>query len=280
VGGAGVLHPRPQSAEGGSGHHDAGGGLPDTVEKWAFLPGVGPYTAAAIASICFDVAAPVVDGNVIRVFSRFLEWPDDFRKPLAREKLAAWLLPHIVASECPGDFNQAVMDLGATICTPRDPACDACPLKDDCLARRENRQQAFPTKPAKKTVPTRQSVAVLVRDVMGRVLFTQRTKGGLLCGLWELPNIEVTRKPTRRDAQRALNKQTGLTSASITPLGRVSHVFSHFKQLLHVYAATSYEGAADPARQPPVRFGFPDDFPLTTAAHRALELANRTDADG
>ncbi|MEI7903444.1 MAG: A/G-specific adenine glycosylase [bacterium] len=247
-----------------------GGRLPQKAAQWAAFPGVGPYTAAAIASICFNEYAPVVDGNVIRVFARFLGWPGDFRRPAARAKLAAWLLPHIQASRRPGDFNQAMMDLGATLCTPRGPACDACPLKRDCLARRENRQAEFPARPAKKTAPTRQAVAVLVRDETGRVLLTQRTSDGLLSGLWELPNRAVARQPTRRDALRALREQTGLGSSRAEPLGTVTHVFSHFKLLLHVYAVAAVAGLPDPARQPPVRFACPADLPLTTATRRAL----------
>ena len=255
-----------------------GGVLPQSAAQWVALPGVGPYTAAAIASICFSETAPVVDGNVIRVFARFLGWPDDFRKPLERERLAAWLLPHIKASKRPGGFNQAMMDLGATLCTARTPACDRCPLTGDCLARREGRQAEFPVKPAKKSVPTRQSVAVLVRDATGRVLFTQRTAEGLLSGLWELPNIDVTRKPTQRAALLALRGQTGLTATRAEPLGTVTHVFSHFKLLLHVYAVTDFEGAPDDARQPPARFARPADLPLTTATRRALS-ATRPPAD-
>jgi len=252
-----------------------GGSLPQTVTQWAALPGVGPYTAAAIASICFHVFAPVVDGNVIRVFARFLGWADDFRKPSAREKLAAWLLPQIEDSKRPGDFNQAMMDLGATLCTPRTPACDACPLNGDCFARGEGRQSEFPVKPAKKAVPTRQSVAVLVRKEPGLVLFTQRTEEGLLSGLWELPNLATTRKPTGRDALRVLRDTAGLSASSAGFLGTITHVFSHFKLLMHVYAVPSFQGVPDLSRQPPVRFAVPGDLPLTTATRRALDQAGK-----
>ncbi len=250
-----------------------GGILPRDAAGWATLPGVGPYTAAAIASICFSEMTPVVDGNVIRVFARVLGWPDDFRKPPARARLAAWLQPHIEASKRPGDFNQAMMDLGATLCAPRAPACPACPLHGDCLARREGRQAEFPVKPAKKAAPTRQAVAVLVRDAEGRVLFTQRTAEGLLSGLWELPSAAATGRPTRRDALRALRAETGLAAAKAVPLGTVTHIFSHFRLLLHVYAVPAYTGAPDPARQPPARFACPADLPLSTATRRALALS-------
>jgi len=250
-----------------------GGALPRTAAEWSALPGVGPYTAAAIASICFGESVPVVDGNVIRVFSRFLGWPDDFRKAAAREKLAAWLRPHIGLSKRPGDFNQAMMDLGATLCTPRAPACDRCPLRRDCFACARGRQTDFPAKPEKKTVPTRQAVAVLVRDKAGHVLLAQRTEEGLLSGLWELPGQAVTRRPAPGDALSALREQTGLRASRAEALGTIPHAFSHFKLLLHVFAATGVSGRKKASRATPLRFADPAGLPLTTATRRALALA-------
>ena len=250
------------------------GALPRTAAEWATLPGVGPYTAAAIASICFGESVPVVDGNVIRVFTRFLGWPGDFRKPAAREKLAAWLRPHIGLSKRPGDFNQAMMDLGATLCTPRAPACDRCPLRRDCFARAQGRQSDYPARPARKSVPTRQAVAVLVRDQAGRVLLTQRTEEGLLNGLWELPGQAVTHRPARSDARSALLEQTGLTAARVKALGTISHAFSHFKLRLHVFSATGVSGRKKSSRATPARFADPAGLPLTTATRRALALAS------
>lgn len=258
----------------------SGGLLPQAAAAWAALPGVGPYTAAAIASICFGEKTPVVDGNVVRVFSRFLGWPDDFRKPAARDKLAGWLQPHIEASRRPGDFNQAMMDLGATVCTPRAPACPSCPLAGGCLARREGRQLDFPSKPAKKTVPARIAAAALVRDSKGRVLLVQRPQDGLLGGLWEIPNVTVLRKPTRRDALRALREQAGLVARDAAQLGIVTHVFSHFRLVLHVYAVPlaslpALKPGPQPAAPnlPPASLSLPADLPLTTATRRALALS-------
>lgn len=256
-----------------------GGPLPASAASWAELPGVGAYTAAAIASICFGEAAPVVDGNVARVFARRLAWSDDFRKPAARAKLAAWLQPHIEASKRPGDFNQAMMDLGATLCTPRAPACDRCPLRAACRARQEGRQGDFPVKPAKRTPPARAYVAALVRDADGRVLFVQRPTDGLLGGLWELPNAPITGAPARRDALRALREQTGLTVKDAAPLGTVTHAFTHFTQLLHVYEVRLKPGSPVEGRPPcrppvPAVFAVPSDLPLTTATRRALALRN------
>lgn len=247
-----------------------GGALPRDADGWSELPGVGPYTAAAISSICFGESVPVVDGNVVRVFARYLGWDDDFSKPAARAKLAVWLQPHICASRRPGDFNQAMMDLGATVCVPRSPACAACPLSASCVARSTGRQADWPRKRAKKATPVRQAVAVLVRDLSGRVLFVQRQEAGLLGGLWELPNTAVTRKPTVQRARAALGELTGLSPRRVLRRGTVTHVFTHFKQLLHVFEACGCDGSPVSAGQRPLRFAEPADLPLTTATRRVL----------
>ncbi|MCL1920937.1 MAG: A/G-specific adenine glycosylase [Kiritimatiellaeota bacterium] len=253
-----------------------GGALPRASAGWAALPGIGPYTAAAIASICDGEAAPVVDGNVARVFARYLGWADDFRKLPAREKLAAWLLPHIKKSKRPGDFNQAMMDLGATCCTPRAPRCAECPLRDGCLAFRDGTQSAFPVKPAKKVLPVRRMAAALATDPEGRVLLTQRAGERLLGGLWELPSVEVTRKPAPADALRALREQTGFSAARAKLHGTITHTFSHFKLELHVYAVTGLSGTPDQKRHPHARFARAESLPLTTATRRAIGKGKET----
>jgi len=249
--------------------------LPGTSGGWAQLPGVGPYTAAAIASICFGEATPVVDGNVARVFARYLGWPDDFRKPPARHKLAAWLLPFIRKSKRPGDFNQAMMDLGATCCTPRAPLCAGCPLRKNCFAHCEGKQAAFPVAPKKKALPTRRMVAAYVAEPRGRILLTQRTDGKLLQGLWELPALAITGKPSPRDALRALHEKTGLHAASAKRHGTIEHTFSHFKLELTVYAAANVSGTLDTKRHPNARFAHAQSRPLTTATRQAIRLVRQ-----
>jgi len=214
----------------------------------------------------------VVDGNVARVFARYLGWGDDFRKLPPREKLAAWLLPFIKKSKRPGDFNQAMMDLGATCCTPRAPSCEACPLRKSCFAFREGKQSEFPVKPEKKALPVRRMVAVIVTDAKGRILFTQRTGEKLLEGLWELPSLEVTRKPTPRDATQAVREKTGLVASGVKHKGKIEHTFSHFKLELDVYAASDVLGVLDKKHYPTVRFARAETLPLTTATRRAILL--------
>ena len=166
----------------------AAGRWPATVGEWAAVPGVGPYTAAALASVLDGVPEPVVDGNVARVFARCWALDDDFHKLPA--KLADRLRPEIARAAVPGDFNQAMMELGALVCTPANPDCAACPLARLCAARKTGTQADFPRKAARKEPPVRRGTAVVVRDAEGRVLLVENRDGGLLKGLWELPLVE------------------------------------------------------------------------------------------
>ena len=210
---------------------------PVSAAGWARLPGVGPYTAAALASVLSGERVPVVDGNVARVFARVHELPDDFRKLPARQRLAARLQPEIDRAKSPGDFNQAMMELGALVCTPARPACADCPLAFACAARRDGRQADFPVKAAKRALPVRRVRAVVVRDARGRVLLVQNREGGLLKGLWELPEIEEAASlaqgfshfrleldsftAVRRDAEFKDPKAVPLTTATRKVLARV-----------------------------------------------------------
>ncbi len=210
---------------------------PTTAEGWAALPGVGPYTAAALASVLNGERAPVVDGNVARVFSRVWCLTDDFSKQPNRAKLAVRLQTEIDQSRVPGDFNQAMMELGALVCTPTNPDCAHCPLAKMCAARKDGTQAEYPVKPTKKPLPVRKVSAVIVQDAKGRVLFVQNKAGGLLKGLWELPAIE--------------------------PSGDLSHIFSHFKLELSTVRAVRRDAV----------FCDPKAVPLTTATRKALHAA-------
>ena len=212
----------------------AAGRWPETAAEWAKVPGVGPYTAAALASVLNGERAPVVDGNVARVFARLWALGDDFRKQPARARLAARLRPEIERAHVPGDFNQAMMELGALVCTPTSPDCGACPLAAQCAARKGGAQGDYPVKTMRKPLPVRTRTVVIVYDGAGRVLLVQNREGGLLRGLWDLPTLEE--------------------------VGAQSQVFSHFRLEQKALAAV---GAA-------AEFKDPETVPLTTAARRAL----------
>lgn len=208
---------------------DHGGRFPDTEEGLLGLPGIGPYTAAAIAAIAFGRRAVVVDGNVERVVARFfaLEQPLPAARPVIRQ-LADTLTPDRRA----GDFAQAMMDLGATICTPRKPACALCPLMAICAGRLSGSAEDLPRKAPKAAKPVRRGAAFVVTDSAGRLLVRERPQKGLLGGMLEVPGT-----PWREDALPERPEGAPLRAAW-RDAGSITHVFTHFTLEVRVFAAT------------------------------------------
>ena len=206
-----------------------GGRFPEDVEGLKALPGIGDYTAAAIAAIAFDRPAAVVDGNVERVVTRLsaIETPLPAAKPEVRALVQA-LLP----ADRPGDFAQATMDLGATICTPRRPACPLCPINDGCAAYRTGTQERFPVKAPKAVKPVRQGAAFVAENGDGAVLLRKRAEKGLLGGMSEPPTSAWTAR---------VDGATGVDAAPFAAewreAGVVTHVFTHFELRLSVFHA-------------------------------------------
>jgi A/G-specific adenine glycosylase len=218
---------------------DHGGRFPSREAELLALPGIGPYTAAAIAAIAFGEPAAVVDGNVERVTSRLLaiDTPLPTARPLIRDAVAGWLPP-----ERPGDFAQATMDLGATICTPRRPRCLHCPLRSNCLALATDNPERFPIKAPKAQKPQRLGAAFVARRADGAILLRRRPPSGLLGGMSEVPTTDWTAR------------QDGATDAEAAPFaadwrfaGTIDHVFTHFALRLHVHVANTDDQDAGPA---------------------------------
>lgn len=209
---------------------DFGGVFPDTETALRALPGIGPYTAAAIAAIAFGRRAVVVDGNVERVMARLHAVTAPL--PAAKARLRA-LAEALTPDERPGDYAQAVMDLGATVCTPKSPACARCPWAAACRGRARGIAATLPRKAAKKAAPTRHGVAFWVTDARGRVLLQRRPPRGLLGGMLGFPGTAWREAPwTAADARRAAP-----VTAAWTPLpGEVEHTFTHFRLKLRVWA--------------------------------------------
>lgn len=203
----------------------ARGGFPDSVEALRALPGVGPYTAGAVASIALGLDAPLVDGNVERVLCRHAAWAEEPKK-IARRiwERAGALLPKGQA----GDFNQALMELGATVCTPTNPACLLCPVRDGCAG--SDAPHRYPARAARKAAPQAVAVAALVR-AEGRVLLARRPDTGLLAGLWELPGGPGD------DVASALAERLGVRVLDPLPVAEVPHVFSHLRLTTRVCLA-------------------------------------------
>ena len=228
----------------------AQGGLPDSASELRALPGIGPYTAGAIASIAFGERAPLVDGNVERVLSRVDGRLDDPRSTVGKKALwarAEQLQFELPVYAHPGDFNQALMELGATVCTPRNPRCDACPLVAVCKGQSEPLRYGK-KKRRTKVVPV-QAVAGLCRHDGGWLL-GRRPPGSLLPGLWEPVGA-----PLEGDASpAAVLKQAFLERANVVvaigdALGEVQHVFSHRRLTTRVFAVSIVSG--DPRLGPP-----------------------------
>ena len=233
---------------------DHGGAFPDTEQGLQALPGIGPYTAAAIAAIAFDRRIMPVDGNIERVVSRLfaVEEPLPQAKPLIKQ-LAATLLGDSRAGDVEsragdvesragdvnsraGDSAQALMDLGSSICRPKKPACALCPLNDDCLARRQGDQETYPRKAAKKTGALRRGAAFVVTRG-DELLVRTRVEKGLLGGMTEVPGSNWL---AAQDDKAALKQAPMLRGIARwrRKAGVVTHVFTHFPLELVVYAAT------------------------------------------
>ena len=212
---------------------DHGGVFPDTREGLLSLPGIGPYTASAIASIAFGRADTVVDGNVERVMARL----NDIHTPLpaAKPELTAAAAALTPATR-PGDYAQAVMDLGATICTPRNPACGICPWRDPCRARAEGTAADLPRKTPKKAQPVRRGIAYVARRADGAWLLERRPDRGLLGGMLGWPGS---------DWAEAAPVATPPIAADWTTLeAEARHTFTHFHLLLEIRIATVPQCAA------------------------------------
>ena len=227
---------------------DHGGTFPDTEEGLRALPGIGPYTAAAIAAIAFDRRTMPVDGNIERVVSRLhaVEEPLPQAKPLIQQ-LAAGLLGPARAGDVKsraGDSAQALMDLGASICTPKKPACALCPLNADCLARARGDQETFPRKAAKKTGALRRGAAFVVTRG-DELLVRSRPEKGLLGGMTEVPGSDWR---AEQDDEAALAQAPALNGVARwhRKAGAVTHVFTHFPLELVVYTAKVGAGARAP----------------------------------
>jgi A/G-specific adenine glycosylase len=225
---------------------DHGGRFPDSEADLLLLPGVGSYTAAAIAAIAFDRPAIVVDGNVERVIARLraVETP----LPAAKKEISA-LVAEIAPRGRPGDFAQAMMDLGATICTPRSPACVLCPLRDDCAASAAGTQEDYPRKAAKKPRPLRRGAVFYLRRADGAVLTRTRPPRGLLGGMDEFFGTDWRSERAADWAAHLLAGDDAATPparADWRHVGEIEHVFTHFALKLAVFVAEAPRGAPAP----------------------------------
>ncbi len=220
---------------------DMGERVPDNYKAFLSLPGVGNYIAAAVQSIAFGRPFAVVDGNVKRVLARLFTIHTPINTPGAHKAFQD-TSDRLLDREDPGTFNQALMELGALVCTPKSPRCGACPLSQNCRALAENRISDFPVRVKKEKVPTHPIAVGIVRNGE-KVLITRRKLNGLLGGLWEFPGGKVEKGESPENAcAREILEETGLCVRVDTRLTRIKHAYTHFKIEMDVFYCTYLGG--------------------------------------
>ena len=216
------------------------GRLPQTAKELQKLKGIGPYTGGAIASIAFDQPAPVLDGNVIRVLTRLFDISDDITQTASKKRL--WQLAgELVPDERPGDYNQALMELGQRVCQPTAPKCGVCPVAVLCLGRQRGTQFERPVRPPRKRTPHYDVIGAIVCREDGRFLLARRPIDGLLGGLWGIPHGRVNSAGENHATTlvRIMRDQHGLiVQPNPNLLTKVNHAYTHFRITLHVYRAS------------------------------------------
>jgi len=250
-------------------HH---GIFPDTWKHIRSLPGIGDYIAAAVLSIVFDSPFAVVDGNVKRVLARLLKIDTPVNLAAANKAFKKHADRLLYKPE-PGKYNQAIMELGALICTPYSPLCGTCPIQPACKAYQSSTVDIFPRRVKTKQTPL-YNIAVGVVLKNDRVLITQRRHDGLLGGLWEFPGGKIKKGETSATACiREIKEETGLNIAVRQYLTQVKHAYTHFKIIVDVFICDNVSGIV--ALNGPVDYQWItleqiDDFPIPRANHKFI----------
>ena len=249
-----------------SDHH---GKLPTSKDELLRLPGFGPYTAAAVASLAFGEDSAAVDGNVVRVLTRVHNIDADIRKTATR-RLVHEHADRMVPAGRAGVFNEALMELGALVCLPREPACVKCPLRRGCGAYKERRTEKIPVKSPRPVIP-RHEIAIGVVHRGGKVLIALRPAAGLLGNLWEFPGGKRRPDESLADCcRREIKEETNLDVEVIGRFAVVRHSYSHFRITLHAYHCRYTGGKAEPRASQTLRW-----VGLTDLERYAFPKANK-----
>lgn len=280
-----------------------GGRIPDDPAHLLALPGCGPYTAAAIASIAFGRPVPVLDGNVRRVLCRMLTLDEDPRRPAAERKLRAFVEALIAEEDSEGgarEINQALMDLGALICRPRAPQCEHCCWRFACRARQLASPTAFPVKSASPKRPHYEIAVGVIwrdppacdrasssrsakarRDSESEVLIARRREEGLLGGLWEFPGGKRERgESLRRCCAREIEEEVGIRVRVGRKIMTIRHAYSHFRITMHVFECWPVEGSPRPLGCQEVRWvrcSQLSRYPFPAANRKIIEALRKAD---
>lgn len=220
-------------------HEKYNGRVPDSPGEISSLKGVGPYTAGAILSIAYGIPEPAVDGNVMRVLSRILLIWDDIAKPSSR-RIFEEAVRELISHENPSFFNQALMELGALICTPTSPSCLLCPVREHCQAFHEGTQTELPVKTKKKKQRNVQLAAGIFTNDKEQILIRKRPDTGLLANLWEFPTVELSLdfQRQRDQLEEHFEDQYEIKPKVHESIGQIDHVFSHLIWNIQVYSGS------------------------------------------
>ncbi len=246
-----------------------GGKFPSDLKAALALPGVGPYTAGAVLSIAYNRKVPAVDGNVLRVISRLFEYENDIAKQTSKRDVAAIVLQ--LMPRRAGDFTEALMELGATLCSPKKPACAVCPLAADCRAQQKGRVAELPYKSKKKKAASKQiEVAIIQHD--GRYLMYKKEDGGLLAGFWAFPHVDLA----AASLADSVRETFALELAGATEIGAVKHVFTHqiwHMKVLHYQTNAIYQVDFPHCRW--VSLAEMKQLAISTAMRKVIKLINK-----
>ena len=249
------------------------GRIPSTRDELLTLPGIGEYTAGAIASIAFGAPEPAVDGNAVRVMARFHALELDSRKNEIRRRVHE-RLREVLTRNDPGDFNQALMELGALVCKPRSPDCPVCPLRPDCLAFAQGRTQELPIRSPRAAVP-RHNVAVGVVWHENRLLIARRPADRMLGGLWEFPGgKQEAGEELPHTVRREVREEVGLDVTVGPRLCTVKHAYTHFRVTISAFTCTAETPdavAQDAAEVRWVKLDEMEAYPFPRANRRIIE---------
>ncbi|TNE74630.1 A/G-specific adenine glycosylase [bacterium] len=249
---------------------DFDGNIPNDYQTLLSIKGIGPYTAAAIASQVFNQVYAVVDGNVIRVLSRFFGLTDDVTKSKTKKQIQE-LADTLIDSKNPGEFNEAIMELGATICKPKNPICETCPISSQCMAFSTLQTDSIPYKAPKKKVPHHHIGIGVIANHEGKILIAKRPDDKMLGGLWEFPGGKQEIGETIEETIiREFDEEIGVHIELHYPYPIIKHAYSHFKISLHSWKGILISGVPQAKESSEIKWIWPDEL-----ANYAFPKANR-----
>ncbi|MGJ9460187.1 A/G-specific adenine glycosylase [Oceanobacillus sp. CF4.6] len=254
-----------------------GGKVPSTPKELGSLKGIGPYTKGAILSIAFNQPEPAVDGNVMRVFSRVLKIEEDIAQQ-STKKLFEDYVRELISKEDPSSFNQAIMDLGATICTPKSPGCMLCPVQNYCRAFAEGIQEELPIKKKAKKQKNLSYVVLLIENENGDFVIEKRSENGLLANLWQFPMVPIE-EIGMDHLENWIYSEYGVHINLSKQVGNLKHVFSHLIWRLEIFEAKTTQTEIQDDR---IIFVHRDDiskYPFPVSHQKMLKYIDSTIKD-